>query len=89
MEDFGHDCKKRGHRQLSSFDAVSPCPTPCPHLQVCSLQRHFVVVMLKSASFNKLLSAARECLYMLRRSAGLMSAGKESCLKVRGDRMCG
>ena len=43
--------------------------------QVSQLQRHFISEMLKSTTFNKLLSAARECLNMLSRSEALLEPG--------------
>lgn len=61
------------------------CPPPLLHRptlrlsadvpQVSQLQRHFIAEMLKASTFNKLLSAARECLNMLSRSESLLELG--------------
>lgn len=51
--------------------------------QVRILQQSFVVAMLRSSNFNKLLSAARETHRMLERSDSLMRLDNGQSLRVR------
>jgi hypothetical protein len=47
------------------------------------LQRLFVLEMLRSSNFNKLLSAARECNFLVKRSQMIWTADNTASLRVR------
>jgi hypothetical protein len=44
----------------------------------------FVLEMLRSSNFSRLLTAARECLHMVDRAAEVLKAGEPAALQVRG-----
>lgn len=50
--------------------------------QVREVQRAFVLEMLRSSNFNKLLSATRECFNMVKRSQDICAADDFASLKV-------